>query len=117
MNGKCILVTVGTMYILKKKWLSLTTMWCYSFAWTQKSQISDFAVRGEFVSLLTKTTCKFTNILANLALRGHSNTPDQFVKDFLQKPYLVEESVQQPFLLHFWIPLGRLNRSTLSNFI
>jgi hypothetical protein len=29
------------------------------------------------------------------------NTPDRFVRDFLQKPYLVEESLLQPFLLHY----------------
>jgi hypothetical protein len=45
------------------------------------------------------------------------NTPDWFIRDFLQKPYLVEESVLQTFLLHFWIPLGCLNRFTLSKLV
>ncbi len=49
--------------------------------------------------------------------KAHRNSPDRFVEDFLQKIYLVVESVIQPILLHFWIPLGHLNRSMLSNFI
>ncbi len=65
-NLTCILFTVGTTYILKKGWLSLTTDGVlFFFAQTQNCQISDFAARGEFASLLTKATHKFTKLLPN----------------------------------------------------
>jgi hypothetical protein len=34
------------------------------------------------------------------------HTPDLFVRDFSQKPYLLNLSELPPFLLHFWIALG-----------
>ncbi len=58
----------------------------------------------------------FLEVLAS-TIESKLETPDRLVRDFLQKPYLIEKSVLQPFLLHFWIPLGPLNRFTLWKFV
>ncbi len=56
-------------------------------------------------------------IFSQSCVSNKQNTPDLFVRDFSQKPYLLNQSELPPFLLHFWIALGWLNKQELSHVV